>query len=156
MKYISTRNSSKEFNFSEVFMKGLAKDGGLFIPKTKPKLSNEELLRFSKLSYQDLAKEIIFLFCNETVNKKELSNIISLNINENNKFSFETKKNYKTDSTEFYDINYEYINDCLTAGLLYRREFYEDSDTDVKPKDSLMFMITFVPFGGVKTPDISP
>ena len=76
MKYISTRNSSKEFNFSEVFMKGLAKDGGLFVPKTKPRLSNEELLRFSKLNYQDLAKEIIFLFCNETVNKKELSNII--------------------------------------------------------------------------------
>jgi len=76
MKYISTRNSSKEFNFSEVFMKGLAKDGGLFVPKTKPKLSNEELLRFSKLNYQDLAKEIIFLFCNETVNKEELSNIV--------------------------------------------------------------------------------
>ena len=76
MKYISTRNSSKEFNFSEVFMKGLAKDGGLFIPKTKPKLSNEELLRFSQRNYQDLAKEIIFLFCNETVNKEELSNIV--------------------------------------------------------------------------------
>mgnify|MGYP003324880163 CR=1 FL=1 len=57
MIYISTRNSSKEFNFSEVFIKGLADDGGLFIPKTKPKLSNEELLRFSKLSYQDLAKD---------------------------------------------------------------------------------------------------
>ena len=76
MKYISTRNSSKEFNFSEVFIKGLADDGGLFIPKTVPKLSNEELQRFSKLNYQDLAKEIIFLFCNETIEKNELSNII--------------------------------------------------------------------------------
>ena len=79
---------------------------------------------------------------------------ISLNINDNNKFSFETKKNYKTDSTEFYDINYEYINDCLTAGLLYRREFYEDSD--VEQKDSLMFVIKFVPLTGLKTPFISP
>jgi threonine synthase len=76
MKYISTRNSSKEFNFSEVFIKGLADDGGLFIPKTVPKLSNEALQRFSKLNYQDLAKEIIFLFCNETIEKNELSNII--------------------------------------------------------------------------------
>ena len=33
MKYISTRNGSKEFNFSEVFIKGLAEDGGLFVPK---------------------------------------------------------------------------------------------------------------------------
>ena len=76
MKYISTRNSSKEFNFSEVFIKGLADDGGLFIPKTVPKLSNEALQRFSKLNYQDLAKEIIFLFCDETIKKNELSNII--------------------------------------------------------------------------------
>ena len=76
MKYISTRNSSKEFNFSEVFIKGLADDGGLFIPKTVPKLSNEALQKFSKLNYQDLAKEIIFLFCNETIEKNELSNII--------------------------------------------------------------------------------
>ena len=59
MKYISTRNNSKEFNFDEVFIKGLADDGGLFIPKTFPKLSNEELRRFSKFNYQDLAKEII-------------------------------------------------------------------------------------------------
>jgi len=76
MKYISTRNSSEEFNFSEVFIKGLADDGGLFIPKTVPKLSNEELQRFSKLNYQDLAKDIIFLFCDETIEKNELSNII--------------------------------------------------------------------------------
>ena len=76
MKYTSTRNRSKEFNFSEVFIKGLADDGGLFIPKTVPKLSNEELQRLSKLNYQDLAKEIIFLFCNETIEKNELSNII--------------------------------------------------------------------------------
>jgi len=76
MKYTSTRNRSKEFNFGEVFIKGLADDGGLFIPKTVPKLSNEELQRFSKLNYQDLAKEIIFLFCNETIEKNELSNII--------------------------------------------------------------------------------
>ena len=76
MKYTSTRNRSKEFNFGEVFIKGLADDGGLFIPKAVPKLSNEELQRLSKLNYQDLAKEIIFLFCNETIEKNELSNII--------------------------------------------------------------------------------
>ena len=76
MKYISTRNGSKEFNFTEVFIKGLADDGGLFIPKTNPELSEEELLRLSKLNYKDLAKEIIFLFCKETISKDELSNIV--------------------------------------------------------------------------------
>ena len=76
MKYISTRNESKEFNFTEVFIKGLADDGGLFIPKTSPKLSEQELLKLSKLNYKDLATEIIFLFCGEIIRKNELSNIV--------------------------------------------------------------------------------
>ena len=79
---------------------------------------------------------------------------ISLSLNDNNKLTFATKKNFKTDSTEFYDINYQYINDCLTAGLVYRREFYEDSD--VEKNDSLMFVITFVPFTGISTPLLNP
>lgn len=76
MKYISTRNGSKEFNFTEVFIKGLADDGGLFIPKTTPKLSEQELEELSRLNYKDLAKEIIFIFCDETIRKDELSNIV--------------------------------------------------------------------------------
>ena len=76
MKYISTRNGSKEFNFTEVFIKGLADDGGLFIPKTIPAISEQDLLRLRKLNYKDLAKEIIFLFCGETIRKDELSNIV--------------------------------------------------------------------------------
>jgi len=76
MKYISTRNGSIEFNFTEVFIKGLADDGGLFIPKTIPAISEQDLLRLSKLNYKDLAKEIIFLFCDETIRKDELSNIV--------------------------------------------------------------------------------
>ena len=76
MKYISTRNGSKEFNFTEVFIKGLADDGGLFIPKTIPAISEQDLLSLSKLNYKDLAKKIIFLFCDETIRKDELSNIV--------------------------------------------------------------------------------
>tara|TARA_B100001179_G_scaffold139265_1_gene100456 strand:+ start:154 stop:1536 length:1383 start_codon:yes stop_codon:yes gene_type:complete len=76
MKYISTRDNSKEFDFNEVFIKGLADDGGLFVPKLIPKLPKAELLKLSKLNYKDLAKEIIFMFCGETINKSQLSNII--------------------------------------------------------------------------------
>ena len=50
--------------------------------------------------------------------------------------------------------SYEYTNDCLKAGLLFRREFYEDSD--VEQKNSLMFKITFIPFTGVKAPVLNP
>ena len=43
MKYISTRNNSKEYNFEEVFIKGLADDGGLFLPNSLKKYSEEEI-----------------------------------------------------------------------------------------------------------------
>ena len=76
MKYISTRNSSKTFNFKEVFIKGLADDGGLFIPKSLNKFSEAKIDSFKKLSYQDLAKNIIFSFIGEFMSENDLSRII--------------------------------------------------------------------------------
>ena len=71
---------------------------------------------------------------------------ISLNLDQNNTLSYSSKRNFKTDSTELYDISYQYQIDCLTAGLVFRREFYNDSLSN--QKESLMFKITFVPFSG--------
>ena len=78
---------------------------------------------------------------------------VTLNFDDNNKIAFSTKKNFKTNSTELYNLSYQYGIDCLTAGLVYRREFYDDVD-DLEPKDTLMFTITFVPFGKVNTPAV--
>jgi len=79
---------------------------------------------------------------------------ISLNFNDNNKLTLGTKKNFKTDSTELYDLAYQYEIDCLTAGLVYRREFYHDVD-DLEPKNSLMFTVTFKPFTSVTSPNLN-
>jgi LPS-assembly protein len=79
-----------------------------------------------------------------------VSSGVSLNFNEHNKLSFNTKKNFKTDSTEFYNFAYQYGIDCLTAGLVYRREFYEDKD--LQPNNTLMFTVTFVPFATLNLP----
>jgi len=38
MDYVSTRNSSKRLSFKDVFIKGLAEDGGLFIPESLPQI----------------------------------------------------------------------------------------------------------------------
>ena len=72
---------------------------------------------------------------------------------ENGLLSFETKRNLITNSAEFYNLSYEYINDCLRAGLVYRREFYNDSE--LEPENSLMFKITLVPFGEINSPKFS-
>ncbi|MDC0126369.1 threonine synthase [Candidatus Pelagibacter sp.] len=76
MKYTSTRNNSKEYSFEEVFIKGLADDGGLFIPKSLKKYSEEELKTLSTLNYQDLAKKIIFPFIGDFMTANELSDIV--------------------------------------------------------------------------------
>ena len=72
MKYISTRNNFKEFNFSEVFIKGLADDGGLFIPKSLKKYSTEELLELKNLNYNELSAEIINLFSADFISREKL------------------------------------------------------------------------------------
>jgi threonine synthase len=76
MKYISTRDNSKEYSFEEVFIKGLASDGGLFVPKEVKKYSAEELESLSSLNYQDLAKRIIYPFIGDFMRVNELSDIV--------------------------------------------------------------------------------
>jgi threonine synthase len=76
MKYISTRDNSKEYSFEQVFIKGLADDGGLFIPKEVKKYSAEQIKALSNLSYQNLAKEIIYPFIGDFMTANELSDIV--------------------------------------------------------------------------------
>jgi len=76
MEYISTRDSSKTFKFKDVFIKGLADDGGLFIPKNLNKYSQTEIYEFKKLDYKDLAKKIILPFIGDFMNENDLSKII--------------------------------------------------------------------------------
>ena len=76
MKYISTRNNKKEFDFKTVFLKGLADDGGLFIPKSIKKYNNKELQELKKLNYNQLSVEIINQFSSDFITKDELSSLI--------------------------------------------------------------------------------
>ena len=77
MKYISTRDNNLEFSFEEVFLKGLADDGGLFIPVNIQPFSKEELDRFKKLDYTDLATEIIHPFLGSFITKESLKSLIN-------------------------------------------------------------------------------
>ena len=76
MEYISTRNKNLNFSFKDVFLHGLAPDGGLFIPKKIKQYSENELKKIAKLNYIDLTKEILFKFCGKDLEEKELENII--------------------------------------------------------------------------------
>jgi len=87
MNYISTRNSSNSFEFKDVFIKGLADDGGLFIPKSLHKYEQNDLLEFKNLEYAELAKKIIYPFIGSFMSEKDLNKII------NKSYSVFRKKN---------------------------------------------------------------
>ncbi len=77
MNYISTRNNQKNFTFKEVFLKGLADDGGLFVPKSIKQYKKEKLDNLKNLSYNDLAAEIIYPFIGDFMSKDDLISMIS-------------------------------------------------------------------------------
>ena len=76
-------------------------------------------------------------------NTHVLSNTTEYKFNENNFIKFSTRRNKKINLTEYYDLSYEYKNDCLTAALKFNKVFYQDND--LKPSEDLFFTITLVP-----------
>ena len=79
----------------------------------------------------------------ETGNENFLENTSIFNHDENNMFTFKTRRNRKLNLTEFYDLIYEYKNDCLVAGIKYNKQYYEDRD--LKPSENLLFTLTLFP-----------
>uniref|UniRef100_UPI00404A39AB threonine synthase n=1 Tax=Candidatus Pelagibacter sp. TaxID=2024849 RepID=UPI00404A39AB len=76
MRYVSTRNNNQDYSFKEVFLKGLADDGGLFVPKSLFRFNEKELSSLKELNYQDLAKKIIQPFVTDFITENDLSQII--------------------------------------------------------------------------------
>ena len=54
--------------------------------------------------------------------------------------------------TEYYNLIYQFQNDCLTAAIEYNKEYY--SDQDLKPSENLFFKLSILPFGGFNTPNL--
>ena len=72
-----------------------------------------------------------------------LSNTTEYKIDDNNFIKFSTRRNKSINLTEYYDLSYEYKNDCLTAALKFNKVFYQDND--LKPSEDLFFTITLIP-----------
>ena len=65
MKYISSRNNKLKFEGTEVILRGIAPDGGLFMPESVPKLSEAELKELFSLDYIGIANRVFKLFLPE-------------------------------------------------------------------------------------------
>ncbi len=97
-----------------------------------------------KFFLNNLITEFNFSEANgEMGNSNSISNKTLYKIDENNYLTFETRRNRKISLTEYYDLVYEYKNDCLTAGVKYRKTYY--SDRDAKPTEDLLLTLTLFP-----------
>ena len=80
---------------------------------------------------------------NEIGSTHLFSNVTEYKINDNKSLKFSTRRNKKINLTEYYDLSYEYKNDCLTAAIKFNKTFYQDND--LKPTEDLFFTITLIP-----------
>ena len=76
-------------------------------------------------------------------NSNIISHDSSFKFNEENSLSFETRRNRTLSLTEYYNLLYEYKNDCLIASAQYKKRYYEDRD--IRPLEELFFSITIIP-----------
>tara|TARA_B110000211_G_scaffold50978_1_gene56044 strand:- start:389 stop:976 length:588 start_codon:yes stop_codon:yes gene_type:complete len=90
---------------------------------------------------------------NEIGNASYLLNETSLALNNHSKILFRERKNKKTDLREFYNLMYQYENDCLVASLEYNKDYY--TDRDLKPSEELFFSLTITPLSTFNTPSLS-
>ena len=82
-----------------------------------------------------------------------LKNQTKYSFDENNSISFATRRNRELDITEFYNLIYQYENDCLKAAIEYNKTFYNDAD--ISPEEELLLTLTIVPFTKLSTTNIS-
>ena len=81
-----------------------------------------------------------------------LTNDVRYDFDNKNSLLFNTRRNRKTDLTEFYNLIYEYKNDCLVAAIEYNKDYYQDRD--LKPSEEIFFKITITPFASINTPSL--
>ena len=61
LMYNSTRNKQETATASQAILKGLATDGGLFVPESIPAL-DKDIATLANMSYQEVAYEVMKLY----------------------------------------------------------------------------------------------
>ena len=115
----------------------------------------------SDISYENLVTKFAvnnfvttFDYLNENNTNDQnnyLTSTFNYNLDNTNKLVFSTRENKTLDLTEYYNLMYQYKNDCLAASIEYNKDYY--SDRDVKPGESIFFKLTIIPFGETSSPN---
>ena len=76
MKYISTRGTAPELSFEATMLSGLARDGGLYVPKSVPRLSQADITALQGLSYEEIAFRVMQPYIGRTFSDDAFFDII--------------------------------------------------------------------------------
>ncbi len=73
MRYISTRGEAPPLGFVEVMLAGLARDGGLYVPESWPRLDEKTITGFAGRPYAEVAVEVIRPFIGDAIPEADLA-----------------------------------------------------------------------------------
>jgi threonine synthase len=76
MKFYSTRGHAPEANIRDIALAGLAPDGGLYLPKSWPQFSSEDIAAMRGKRYQDVAFQVLRPFMRGAIPDTPLRAII--------------------------------------------------------------------------------
>ena len=105
----------------------------------------------AKMKINNFVTSFEFLEENNDIGTESyIANNMRYNFDNQNSILFNSRRNRKTNLTEFYNLIYEYKNDCLIAAVEYNKDYYQDRD--LKPSEEIFFKLTIMPFAPINTP----
>ena len=118
MLYRSLNGHHKKVNFETAVKNGLAEDGGLFFPEKISPINNEFIKNLDKYSNIDIAHEVIKQFIGDSINEKDLKEILSNTVDfdfplidlGNNIYSLEL---FHGPTLAFKDVGARFMANCL-------------------------------------------
>jgi threonine synthase len=73
VRYISTRGEAPPLGFIEVMLAGLARDGGLYVPESWPRLDEKTIAGFAGRPYAEVAVEVMRPFIGDAIPEPDLA-----------------------------------------------------------------------------------
>ncbi len=77
MQYVSTRGTAPKLGFEDAMLAGLARDGGLYVPESWPRMTEGEIAALAGLSYEDAAFRVMRPFIGDAFGEAEFRGIIA-------------------------------------------------------------------------------
>lgn len=75
LRYVSTRGTAPELGFEDVMLAGLARDGGLYVPRNWPQFTPSQIEGFSGLPYAEVAARVMEPFVGQDIPASDFSQI---------------------------------------------------------------------------------